>query len=180
MTEKRFDEVIAEICDKIKKTLIVKGKEYRRNKNPFHNFEKAGEMNNTIREKALYGMALKHHVSISDMRNDIENGKLPSIEQVEEKFGDAINYLILEEASIIDRIEKKGKIIECSLNNTSVTHRGYFKNLTINKEFKIYDDPSLERSIKVFPRIFNINFETHTFSTILGNTYNFKIINDEK
>lgn len=104
MTEEMFDMIISDTLDSLKKTLVVKGKEYMRNNNPFHNFEIAASMANTTREKALYGFALKHLVSISDMRNDIENGKLPTLDMVEEKFNDALNYLLLEKASVIDRV----------------------------------------------------------------------------
>ena len=40
------------------------------------------------------------------MRNDLTKGKLPSKALVNEKFGDAINYLILEKASILDKINQ--------------------------------------------------------------------------
>ena len=69
-----------------------------------HNFEVAARISASTREKALFGMALKHHVSIADMRNDIEKGIYPTREQINEKFGDAINYLILEKASMLDTI----------------------------------------------------------------------------
>jgi hypothetical protein len=107
MTEEQFDKEVQHVLDTVKQVLLVKGKEYRRNNNPFHNFEVAANMANTTIEKSLYGFALKHLVSISDIRNDIENGKLPTLEMVDEKFIDAINYLILEKASIVDRIINK-------------------------------------------------------------------------
>lgn len=105
MTEKRFDEVVETILNNIKETLIVKGKEYRRNNNPFHNFEQGSAKTGLIREKILDGFLLKHEISIADMTNDIANGILPNIKTVNEKFGDNLIYLILKQASIIDRIE---------------------------------------------------------------------------
>jgi hypothetical protein len=106
MTEERFDQIISETLDKIKETLIVKGKEYRRNNNVFHNFDEGSKRSGLIREKVLDGFLLKHEISIADMTNDLAEGKLPKIETVEEKFGDNLIYLLIKKASIIDRIDK--------------------------------------------------------------------------
>jgi hypothetical protein len=104
MTEEEFDLVVDYRINEIKETLQMKGKEYKRNNDPLHNFEVAARLGNTTREKALWGFALKHYVSFMDMLDDIEKGTLPKTEKVDEKLGDLINYLILCEASIKDKI----------------------------------------------------------------------------
>lgn len=106
MTENRFDEIVDETLNEIRETLIIKGKEYRRDNNVFHNFEEGSKRTGLIREKVLDGFLLKHEISIADMTNDLAEGKLPKIETVEEKFGDNLIYLILKKASIIDKIEQ--------------------------------------------------------------------------
>lgn len=106
MTENRFEQIVDETLNQIKSTLIEKGREYRRNQNPFHNFDQGARITGLIREKVLDGMLLKHEVSIADITNDLIDGKLPKIETVEEKFGDNLIYLILKKASIIDKIEE--------------------------------------------------------------------------
>ena len=104
MTKEVFNEIVQDRLDKIKSTLISKGKEYQRNEDVLHNFEKAAKMGNTTREKALWGFALKHYVSFMDILDDLEKGEKIHIGLVEEKIGDLINYLILAEASIKDRL----------------------------------------------------------------------------
>ena len=108
MTENRFEQIVDETLNQIRETLIKKGAEYRRNNNPFHNFEEGSKRSGLIREKVLDGFLLKHEISIADMTNDLEKGILPKIETIEEKFGDNLIYLILKKASIIDKIEENG------------------------------------------------------------------------
>jgi hypothetical protein len=107
MTENRFEEVVDVFLNSIKETLLVKGKEYRRNNNPFHNFDVGSKRSGLIREKVLDGFLLKHEISIADITNDLVDGKLPTIATLDEKFGDNVIYLILKMASIIDKIESK-------------------------------------------------------------------------
>ncbi len=99
-----FDKIVQERMDKTVQILSVKAKEYRRNNNPMHNFERAAQFGNISKEKALWGFALKHYTSFMDILDDMEQGKLPSEALVDEKIGDLINYLILCEASIKEKI----------------------------------------------------------------------------
>lgn len=107
MTEERFDQIVDDFLNRIRETLIVKGREYRRNGNVFHNFDEGSKRSGLIREKVLDGFLLKHEISIADITNDLEKGILPSIKTLDEKFGDNVIYLILKMASIIDKIEKQ-------------------------------------------------------------------------
>ena len=107
MTEQRFDEVVDIFLNSIRETLIVKGKEYRRNNNPFHNFDIGAQRSGLIREKVLDGFLLKHEISIADITNDLEKGILPSIKTLDEKFGDNVIYLIIKMCSMIDRVESE-------------------------------------------------------------------------
>lgn len=106
MSEKEFEYKIEKTLEKLKEVLIIKGREYHRNNNPFHNFDEGSKRSGLIREKVLDGMLLKHEVSIADMTDDLAKNILPKIETVEEKFGDNLIYLILKKASIIDKIEE--------------------------------------------------------------------------
>lgn len=108
MTENEFQDVLKRRLHLIIQVLSNKGEEYAQGENRLHNFDAAARISKQSREKALWGMALKHYVSFMDIIDDIEyNGTLPTVEYVEEKIGDLINYLILAEASIKDKIAKR-------------------------------------------------------------------------
>lgn len=102
-----FDSIVEETLNSARQTLVVKGKEYRRDNNPFHNFDVGAKKKNISREKVLDGFLLKHEISIEDLTNDLDLGKLPTEEAVNEKFGDAIVYLIIKKAMFIDRIKNQ-------------------------------------------------------------------------
>lgn len=107
MKSKRFYELLAERIQKIKEKLDSKGQEYSTEENKLHNFDRAAIRSDQLREKALLGMLLKHEVSVLDIIDGIEVGKLPTKEIVDEKFGDLINYYILLEACVVDRLDKE-------------------------------------------------------------------------
>jgi hypothetical protein len=108
MTTEQFDKEVDFICDSIRETLKIKAKEYRRKDNPLHNFDVGTSMSTTreSREDVIWGMARKHFISIQDIKSDVKEGKIPNKEVLDEKYGDMINYLILEKASIIDRMNE--------------------------------------------------------------------------
>ena len=105
MKREEFDKLVEERINKIRETLIIKGKEYQRNDDVLHNFNRASSITGEVREKLMWGFALKHLVSFMDILDDCEKSKFPSIETLEEKIGDLINYLILEEAAIKEKIK---------------------------------------------------------------------------
>lgn len=104
---KKFDNVVSTTLESCKQTLLVKGREYRRNNNPFHNFDRGVQSDpRKSREEVIWGMALKHHISVMDMIDDVKEGIKPSEEIIDEKFGDYINYLLIMKASIKDKVCK--------------------------------------------------------------------------
>lgn len=104
MTQQWFSEIIEERVKKIKNTLDIKGKEYANTEDRLHNFKQAALFMGTIPEKSLWGFNAKHIISIQDMLNDLSSGIINPVEKWEEKIGDAINYMILLEALIKERI----------------------------------------------------------------------------
>lgn len=102
-----FNGVVRDRVELIQNVLLSKGKEYSRGNDRFSNFKTAARRLNVTPERALLGMREKHEVSIVDIINDLDGGILPSEELLEEKLGDSINYLILLEGLIKERIRGK-------------------------------------------------------------------------
>jgi hypothetical protein len=98
-----FDKVIENTLNQLKETLLIKGKEYRRNDNPFHNFEEGAKISGRLPEQVLDGFLLKHEVSIKDMINDLEKDIIPSEATIQEKFNDNIIYLLIKKAMLLER-----------------------------------------------------------------------------
>ena len=109
----QFNDIVLSRMEHCHKTLIPKGEEYSRNGDRLWNFKRAGEKRHCSPSKALQGMAVKHDVSIDDIIDDLDKGIIPSKEMVAEKFGDAHNYLYLQEALIEEAREKhRGKPVQ--------------------------------------------------------------------
>ena len=107
MKNKEFMELCARLENKSLEILEQKGKEYSPDDDRFHNFKAAGAAQSISPEQALWSMAMKHVISISDMVK--EPNKFSQLQWIA-KTGDLKNYLRLLEAMIIgesDRDEKE-------------------------------------------------------------------------
>lgn len=107
-----FDDVLSMRLQNTVKILGAKGKEYASATSRYHNFEVAGNANSESREKALWGMYMKHWVSVKDLvelaeshPEKLNEAMLPLID---EKIGDSINYMILLEGMLKERAKKNG------------------------------------------------------------------------
>ena len=94
MTDHQFTEILSARIQSIIDTLGSKAKEYAIG-DRLYNFKRAAEISRTTPARALAGMWMKHVVSVIDL---IEGSIEATEERVNEKIGDAINYLILLEA----------------------------------------------------------------------------------
>ncbi len=101
MNAEQFDTILANRVAHSVQTLGSKGKEYA-TEDWLYNFKRAAEIERTTPERALLGMLAKHLVSVLDI---LEGRLAPTVEVVNEKFGDTINYLILAEAILRERME---------------------------------------------------------------------------
>lgn len=106
MTNKEFDAYLEERLQMIRDTLSHKAKEYSNGKDRMHNFNTAAVLQGCTPERALWGMAAKHLVSVSDLVLALDDDDIqpkPTLQMWNEKIGDAVNYLCLLDAMIQDR-----------------------------------------------------------------------------
>ena len=99
MDSEEFEKIFERQVAQSREVLLTKAKEYATDDDRLHNFEAASALIGGTPEQALWGFAVKHLVSISDMVKDAE---YHSEEKWDEKIGDAINYLILLRAQVFD------------------------------------------------------------------------------
>ena len=103
MTGEAFESLLNRRIDAIRRTLGYKAREYGTEDERLHNFIEAAKfMRNHPATSCLHNMT-KHLVSIVDMVRQAEKGNPPSWAMMDEKIGDAINYLILLEAILKNR-----------------------------------------------------------------------------
>lgn len=104
MDQKSFTEGLERRIELMRGTLAKKGEEYTVNEDDrFHNFKRAAAIIGGTPEQALVGMFVKHLVSVLDIVDVLSPDTFPSIETIEEKCGDAINYLVLLEIMLKER-----------------------------------------------------------------------------
>lgn len=108
MGSDEFNILVSDTFDSCKNTLTRKAIEYSRGSR-LHNFHVAAQMIGSTPEKVLMGFKLKHDVSLRDIVNDIDEGRLPTVEMLAEKLHDEINYLVLLKALIVERRMNEGK-----------------------------------------------------------------------
>jgi hypothetical protein len=105
MTNEEFKKLIQHRLNDCINVMTAKSDEYSRNNDKLHNFKVAAAFDQCTPEKALWGMMLKHIVSLRDIVVDIEAGRLPEYSVVSEKTTDTINYTLLLEALIDERMK---------------------------------------------------------------------------
>jgi hypothetical protein len=103
MKIQEFEQVLNRRLAQIHEVLQVKAFEYAQDGDRLYNFKVVARINNTTPEEALWGMAMKHVVSVIDL---IEGRLERSEKKVDEKIGDLINYLILLEALFVEEREQ--------------------------------------------------------------------------
>ena len=105
MDNETFDRLLQVRIGKIQAILCHKSKEYSSDTDRLHNFKIAAKLttDHITPETALFGMMRKHLVSMIDIIEDTEKSICPSIEMIDEKLGDIINYTILLEALLVER-----------------------------------------------------------------------------
>lgn len=110
MDNQKFQQVLKQCHQSIDNVLNKKAQEYATGSDRLHNFAVAAKLMGTTTPYACMGMLNKHLISIRDIVVDYEKqNKIPTIELLDEKIGDAINYLILLKACFLDNMPNKTK-----------------------------------------------------------------------
>lgn len=105
MTNKEFKQFVEDIINNLKNTLVIKGNEYSKaDGDRLQNFKDAASFLGVTPEVALLGFVTKHIIALKDFIFEIEDGKLKSLLQWQEKCGDIRVYTILLEALISERL----------------------------------------------------------------------------
>ena len=85
-----------ETIERLKTLLLIKGKEYRRNSDPYHNFNEGAKLMNVRPMTVLNFFRLKHVISIADLQKGFEQEKEVSEAQINEKYDDILVYTLIE------------------------------------------------------------------------------------
>ena len=105
MKNNEFNKIVNKRIDLIQTVLVDKAAEYASEGDRLANFKDGAIFTGLTPEKTLWTYMAKHLASVKKIIDEIEEDKLPTIELLEEKVGDSINYFILLEAVIKERIE---------------------------------------------------------------------------
>jgi len=103
MNNVEFNAVVANRCAEINYILGRKAEEYARG-DRLSNFKKAAKLVNCTPERALFGFVAKHIIALMDFVEDIDEGLVQPQDRWDEKIGDIINYMILLEALVKERM----------------------------------------------------------------------------
>ena len=76
--------------------LLIKGEEYRRNNDPYHNFNEGAKIMGVRPMTVLNFFRLKHVISIADLQKDFEDKKHVREAQINEKYDDILVYTLIE------------------------------------------------------------------------------------
>ena len=98
MSPEAFREILSGRVGQIEATLDAKGREYATGTDRLHNFKVAARITGETPAQVCVGFMVKHLVSVLDLVQADAHGTVAAKAVVDEKIGDAINYLILLEA----------------------------------------------------------------------------------
>lgn len=99
MTAEELDKLVDKRVKHIIETLKSKANEYASGSDRLHNFKRSAAFTRETPQEVCCGFLVKHLTSLFDMVDKITPTTRASLN---EKIGDAINYLILLEALFIE------------------------------------------------------------------------------
>lgn len=103
MNNNNFSKLVEACCEEIRETLSKKATDYAGDFNRLQNFVDASSMTGLTPESCLWGFVVKHIVALQDYILRIDDTNPPSEEQLLEKVGDIICYMVLLRGLLADR-----------------------------------------------------------------------------
>ena len=104
MTNEIFNEIVEDLINHCKDTLIRKGDEYSTEKDRLSNIRRMASLKGSSTAQATWDACIKHFASVMDQ---IESGVIPNEAWMNEKLGDIINYMLILKAVWLDSKAKK-------------------------------------------------------------------------
>lgn len=102
MTDHRFNVLLLDRVAKMQSVLGSKAKEYATGDDRLHNFKRSATEFGGTPAQNLWGFLKKHLTSVLDL---VDGSKPVTKAMVDEKVGDAINYLVLLEAVLLEDVK---------------------------------------------------------------------------
>jgi len=123
---KKFRALVEQRVALVISIIESKNEEYTgRNDDRLHNFKIAARMDGCSPEYVLWHMFLKHMTSVYDMVHATEDlGIYHPLELINQKLGDSINYLILLEGLMKERLSQHGIEIPPEITRAAARVRG--------------------------------------------------------
>lgn len=98
MTVGEFQDVVERRVALTRQTLDAKKHHYANDADRMHNFKVMAELQGNTPHESLLGVAVKHWFSVREIVDQfVKTGNILSVEQIDEKLGDAVCYLFLLE-----------------------------------------------------------------------------------
>ena len=104
MEHQKFNEVLEARINSMRQILSTKAGEYATDVDRLANFKDGAEATKSTPEKFLWNLVTKHMIATRDFIFEIDDGDVRSMEYWDEKLGDIINYMVLLEALVDERL----------------------------------------------------------------------------
>jgi hypothetical protein len=103
MTVDAFNAILARRLKLTETVLGTKARDYATAADRLHNFKASAAVTRETPAQVCVGFFVKHLTSVLDMVGAQANGVHVPPELIDEKLGDALNYLILLEAILLEK-----------------------------------------------------------------------------
>lgn len=102
MTAAEFDDILEERIGKTRAVLASKAVGYASAADRLHNFKRSAAFTGETAAQVCVGFMTKHLTSLLDIVDAAAAGARVNQETLDEKIGDAVNYLVLLEAILLE------------------------------------------------------------------------------